>query len=299
MELRHLKYFVTVAEELHFRRAAERLHISQPPLSLQIRDLERELGAKLFDRSQQRVTLTAAGRVFLKDAQQILGAVKDARTNVRRAVDGEVGELRIGFTQSSEFLRFLPETIHRFGQHYPDVTFGLTQMTSAEQLEAVAARRLDFGISRKPSGRAPTSVALTKLYSDPLVLALHCSDPLASGNTISIRKVRDRPFIASPRESGSGLRNALLEMCRSAGFLPKIVQEAREVASMIGFVAAGVGVSVVPASAQCIRIEGIRLVPLTDKQAQSALYFITNVDDRSKLTGQFRQMLLEATLDLT
>ena len=147
MELRHIRYFVAVAEELHFRRAAERLRISQPPLSLQIRELERELGAVLFERSRQKVALTLAGRCFLQHARQILEDVKSATNSVRRAADGEIGELRIAFTQSFEFLPLLPETIHRFRARFPEVTFALRQMASAEQLAAVVNRTIDMGSS--------------------------------------------------------------------------------------------------------------------------------------------------------
>jgi len=295
MELRHIRYFVAVAEELHFRRAAERLRISQPPLSLQIRELERELGAVLFERSRQKVALTLAGRCFLQHARQILEDVKSATNSVRRAADGEIGELRIAFTQSFEFLPLLPETIHRFRARFPEVTFALRQMASAEQLAAVVNRTIDLGISRKPTGRLHSAIRLNKLYSDPLMLAVHQRDALAKEPSTTISAVRDRLFIASPRESGSGLRDILMDLCRAEGFLPRIAQEAAEVPSIVSFVAAGVGVAVVPASARFIHIDGVRFVPLSDRRAESALYLVTHADDRSTLMEEVKRMLLEAS----
>lgn len=295
MELRHIRYFVAVAEELHFRRAAERLRLSQPPLSLQIRELERELGAVLFERSRQKVTLTAAGRCFLQHAREILEDVKSAKNGVRRTADGEIGELRIAFTQSSEFLPLLPRTIHRFRSRFPEVTFTLRQMPSTEQMAGVVNRTIDMGISRKPSGRLNSAIRLTKLYDDPLMLAVHQRDALAREKSTTIGAARDRLFIASPRESGSGLRDILMGLCRAEGFLPRIVQEAAEVPSIVSFVAAGVGVGVVPASARCIHIDGVRFVPLSDRRAESALYLVTHAGDHSTLMEALRNMLLEAT----
>lgn len=293
MELRHIRYFVAVAEELHFRRAAERLRISQPPLSLQIRELEREVGAPLFERSRKKVSLTLPGRCFLQHAQQILEDVDNAKNSVRRVADGEVGELRIAFTQSSEFLPLLPKTIHRFRARFPGVTFALRQMASADQVTSIVNRAIDIGISRRPAGRLSRSVDLIKLYSDPLMLAVHRRDPLAKQASTTISAARDRFFIASPRESGSGLRDILMAMCRAEGFLPRIAQEAAEVPSIVSFVAAGFGVAVVPTSSRCVHIEGVRFIPLSDRRAESALYLVTHANDQSKLVDELKKMMLE------
>ena len=295
MELRHLRYFVTVAEELHFRRAAERLNISQPPLSLQIAQLERELGGRLFDRSSQRVALTAAGRLFLHHARDILERVAEASRDVRLATNGEAGELRVAFTQSSEFLHILPETIHRFRSLYPKVTFALEQMKSADQIDAITERRLDLGISRRPTGQLPATVELTRLYDDPMVLAVHSENPLAHLSKATISMARDMPFIVTPNSAASGLRDSLVQLCKAAGFTPRIAQEAREVPTMLGLVAAGVGVAVVPALARHMGMRGVVFLALGDTYAKSSLYMSSLRKEPGRLITELKAMLLAAS----
>lgn len=294
MELRHLRYFIAVAEELHFRRAAERLHISQPPLSLQIAELERELGAKLFERTSQRVSLTPAGRIFLHQARGILEQLSTAIRDVRRAADGEIGELRVAFTQSFEFLHLLPETIHAFGQRHPGVSFSLEQMQTGAQIKAIQERQLDLGVSRRPAGAVPGEVELTKLLDDPLLLAVNSSNPLAGRTAVTMADLRDERFILGPANQASGLRDMILQLCQGAGFSPRIGQQAREVPTMLGLVAANVGVTIVPASARRMGMRGLTFLTIADAGAASALYMATLRAETGRLLSELKQMLLAA-----
>lgn len=299
MELRHLRYFVAVAEELHFRRAAERLHISQPPLSLQIADLERELGAKLFERSSQRVSLTDAGRLFLDSSRQIFSTLEKARRDVQLAGEGLAGELRIGFTQSSEFLDLLPEAISRHRRINPAISFSLRQMRTADQIAAVAARELDLGITRKPAGTQPRDVELIRLRDDPLVLAVHEDHPLAKVQSASVRDLRSLPLIVQPADSASGLREIVLSLCRRARLAPAVVQEAREVLTILGLVAAQVGVAIVPSSSKRISIGSLRFVPLTDPEAKTPLFMCVGRRHGSRMVDTFGALLLQMANDAT
>jgi DNA-binding transcriptional LysR family regulator len=291
MELRHLRYFVAVAEELNFRRAAERLRVSQPPLSLQIKDLERELGAELFDRSQQKVALTQPGRIFLAHAKQALQQIELAKMDVRRAVGGEAGELKIGFTHSSAFVAYLPETVRTFRARYPHVTLTLREMRSSEQVEAIVERKLDFGLMRKPKRRLPATVAMEKLCEDALILALPESDPLAHGETVLMSDLADHQFICVPHDDGTGLYDAVIELCGSAGFRPKIEQTVRGVQTLIGLVAAGLGVSVVPSSLASISRAGVAYRTIADAAARSDLYIVSSAFEHSRLGTEFKDML--------
>ncbi|QTH20127.1 LysR family transcriptional regulator [Rhizorhabdus wittichii] len=292
MELRHLRYFVAVAEELNFRRAAERLNISQPPLSMQIAQLEQELGARLFDRSSQRVNLTMAGRIFLGHARDILAHVKDAARDVRLVADGEVGEIRIGYTQSSEFLHVLPAAINEFRKRYPKTSFTLEQMRSAEQLAAIAEQRIDIGIFRLPEGDHGGDVELIPFYEDPPVLAVREGSPLAARRDIAMRDLEAEMFISTPTSAASGLRDVLMKLCRNAGYLPRIVQEAREVPTILGLAAAGIGIAVVPSLARRMGVDHLAFLPIRDPQADSTLYVGVAEGKTGRLVLELRDLLV-------
>lgn len=292
MELRHLRYFLAVAEELNFRRAAERLNISQPPLSMQIAQLERELGARLFDRSSQRVTLTMAGRIFLGHARDILAHVKDAARDVRLVADGEVGEIRIGYTQSSEFLHVLPAAINEFRQRYPKTSFTLDQMRSAEQLAAITEQRIDIGIFRLPEGDHGRGVELIPFYEDPPVLAVRAGSPLAEGADVAMRDLQDQMFISTPTSAASGLRDVLMKLCRNAGYLPHIVQEASEVPTILGLAAAGIGIAVVPSLARRMGVDQLVFLPIRDPHADSALHVGVAEGKTGRLVLELRDLIV-------
>ena len=240
MELRHLRYFVAVAEELHFRRAAERLHMSQPPLSQQIRALEEEVGATLLLRNQRRVELTAAGAAFLERAREILDAVEDAARQARRVQRGEVGRLAVGFVGSAMY-SFVPELLRAFREQAPDIALRLHELGTTEQLRQLEDGRLDVGFMRAP-GRWP-GLRVETVLEEPVVVALPDLHPLAPAPAAA----RSRTSRAS-RSSCSrraGVARAARARCAGAidrlGGEDRIVQEVAEMQTVIGLVAAGVG----------------------------------------------------------
>ncbi|RRW47918.1 LysR family transcriptional regulator [Pseudomonas luteola] len=293
MELRHLRYFVAVADELHFGRAAELLGISQPPLSQQIQALEEELGARLFERTNRRVALTEAGRLFLDEARQVLAQVDKATDIARRAQRGELGELQVGFTVSAPFIATVPRSIFNFRQRFPAVHLALQEMSSREQTEALMDRKLQVGLIR-PITMSDALVSI-ELFREPLVAVMRADHPLAlqTHESIAIKQLAEEPFVYFPRTYGTGLYDQLISLSQQAGFSPRIVQEARETTIIIGLVAAGLGVSVLPATYRRMHIEGVVYRTLVDEGATSALWLIHRRDERSPLARAFIELLTQ------
>lgn len=294
MELRHLRYFVAVAEELHFTRAAERLHIGQPPLSQQIQALEAELGAQLFERSKRSVRLTEAGRLFLTDARQILVLSERAAVTAQRAQRGEAGELRIGFTFSTPFTPYFATVINRYRQQFPHVTLTLHEMATLHQLEAIAARQMDLGLVRPPETAYPVDIALSELRRDPLFLVLPSRHRLADQEAIAIADMAGEDFVMYPKDAGTGIYLQILRLCRAAGFVPHVAQEANEASTIIGLVAAGCGISVLPSSFDRIRMDGVCYRPIADPDATTSLLLAQRQDESSPLVAAFVQLAQEA-----
>jgi len=288
MELRHLRYFVAVAEELNFTRAAERLHIAQPPLSTQIRALEGELEVQLFERDKRRVFLTQAGRHFLERARAILAEVESAKGEARSAATGRIGKLALGYTASSMLSVALPLAIRQFRQAYPRTSLSLQEMTSLDQLDAVHARALDLAILRRPDVVVPAGIVIEEWYQAPLLAAVPQAHPLAKG-PVRIGDLRDEAMILYPRHAGIGLYWKVQDLCAKAGFRPNTVQEARDASTMIGLVAAGVGIAVVPSDTECIALAGVVYRKLLDKTAVSTLHLAWREGD----DNPFVKLLLE------
>ncbi|NTV09700.1 MAG: LysR family transcriptional regulator [Zoogloea sp.] len=291
MELRHLRYFVAVAEELHFTRAAERLHIGQPPLSQQIQALEAELGARLLERSKRRVALTPVGERFLKRAHAILAAAEAAVDEARRAARGEAGELRIGFTSSLPFTDFLPGLLRDYREHFPDVTLVLRELFTTDQLAALAAGQLDVGLVRFAGHALPDGVAVKEIRRDPLRIVMPAAHPLAGRASLRFEELRGEGFICYPGDVGTGLTALLRQLCMAAGFEPRVVQEAREAATQIGLVAAGMGLALLPSPLECVAIEGVRYMPLDDPLAYLSLSLATRLGTPSPLLAGFLSRL--------
>lgn len=270
IELRHLRYFIAVAEELNFTRAAQRLHMAQPPLSIQIRALEEELKVQLFERDKRRVALTQAGRHFLERARGILRQVEDAKGEARSAASGEIGAISLGYTASS-MLSSLPSILRDFQLAHPRVHMDLHEMTSVDQLDAVNARTLDLAILRHPGVEIPAGIAIEEWLRSPLVAAIPAGHPLAAA-PLHIGDLRDHPLVMYPRQAGIGLYWKVQDLCAKAGFRPRMVQEAREASTIIGLVAAGVGIAIVPSHTQCIALEGVVYQRILDKDAVSPLH---------------------------
>lgn len=287
MDLRRLRYFVAVAEELHFTRAAERLYIAQPSLTQQIRALEAELGVELFARTRRRVTLTAAGERLLGRARGLLRDAGALAEEVRRVGAAGLGELRIAFTSSLPFTELIPRLLYDYRCRYPDVRLELRDMGTQRQLAALAAGTLDLGFVRTPESALPEGLSLTELRRDPLRLVIHEAHPLAARAQVAIAELAGEPFVMFPEDSGTGLLRQFHTLCLAAGFVPRIVQEAREVSTIIGLVAAGLGLSILPAPLECIRIERVRYLSLTDAAAQSVVILATRAGARPPAIEHF------------
>jgi DNA-binding transcriptional LysR family regulator len=262
MELRHLRYFVAVAEELHFGRAAERLHIAQPPLSRQIRDLEREVGTPLFARVPRGVELTPAGRAFLPEARLTLAQADRAGRAARRAAEGEVGRLRVGFVEGAADAAVLPDVLGFFRMHLPDVGVSLFEMDALQQAEALRTDRIDVGILHSPPADAAQWLRVEPVYADPMLAALPAAHRLAARARPALGDLASEPFVLFPRPGAPELHDALIARCRAAGFSPRVVQEAAGWHTLAGLVAAGVGVAFVPRSLALLGRPGVTYRPL-------------------------------------
>jgi DNA-binding transcriptional LysR family regulator len=259
MELRHLRYFVAVAEELHFRRAAERLHMSQPPLSQQIRQLEEEVGAQLLARNQHRVELTAPGAAFLGRAREILDAVEAAALEARRVQRGEVGRLAVGFVGSAMY-SFVPELLGAFREQHGDVALRLQELGTTEQLRQLEIGRIDIGFVRPRQPRPGLSIE--PVYAEPVMVALPELHPLAAAPRVHIHDLTGEPLVLLTRAGSPGLRKTLAQVTDQLGGEEVIVQEAAEMQTVIGLVAAGVGISLVPESVRALQRSGVTYRPL-------------------------------------
>jgi DNA-binding transcriptional LysR family regulator len=297
IELRHLRYFVAVADTLHFGKAAERLGMSQPPLSQQIRQLEDTIGARLLTRTNRRVALTEPGRLFLQEAREVLARVERATELVQRAQRGELGELRIGFTRTVPLSQDIPRAILAFRQQFPAVHLQLEEMMSLQQIDALLERKLHIGILR-PSA-TPKSLLSKRLFRDPLVAVLPTGHPalkrLDARGKLPTRALAPEPFVVFARTAGAGVYEHVLSLCRDAGFAPRIVQEAREATTIIGLVATGMGVSILPASCGHVSVEGVSYVPLADSAAMSEVHVVYREDERSPLVPRFIKLILTET----
>ncbi|ENQ1003946.1 LysR family transcriptional regulator [Pseudomonas aeruginosa] len=298
MELRHLRYFIAVAEELHFGRAAERLGISQPPLSQQIQALEEEIGARLFERTNRRVELTDAGRLFLDESRQVLAQVDKAVLLARRAHLGELGELKIGFTSSAPFTSTIPSSIHAFRKAYPDVHLDLQEMSSRQVLKALLEESLQVGVIRPLA--LPDAVHWVELFREPLVAVLRADHPLAAGSEdgLAIAALAEEPFVFFPRSYGTGLYDQVIALTRQAGFSPRIAQEASEAMTIIGLVSAGLGVSILPASFRRTRVDGVVYRTLSDPEATTAVWLVRRQNEGSPLALSFIELVTREAASL-
>src|SRR5215469_12705376 len=266
MELRHLRYFIAVAEEGHVTRAAERLGIQQPPLSQQIQALERELDAQLFRRKPRGVELTPAGRALYDEARAILARADEAVAATRRAARGEAGRVGIGFTSSASFHPFVPRIIRAFREAHPLVALALEESGTTELGPALRAQANDAAVVRSPVG-ASDDLFVQPLFDEPMVAALPSGHALSgASDDLPLAALAGETFILYRRPVGPGLHDTIIAACDRAGFSPKIGQEAPRMLSTLSLVAAGLGVTVVPASMSRLEAEGVVYRPI-DKSA--------------------------------
>ncbi len=280
MELRHLRYFVTVAEELNFTRAAKRLGMEQPPLSQQIRQLEQEVGTSLFQRLPRGVMLTDAGGFFLRDALEILERVRLATEQARRVARGDRGRLRIGMINSAPFHPFVPRLIREFGQLYPEVALGLEEDITPALARALLEGVVDVALVRPLLGDA-TGLAIETLFDEEMVVALPEGHVLTRLRSLPLRALANESFVLFPRPVGSGLYDEILAACRRAGFGPQVGHEVRQVTSIANLVAADLGVSLVPASMQQVLSTGVVYRPIEGDAPRARMSLACRADDPS------------------
>jgi DNA-binding transcriptional LysR family regulator len=261
IELRHFRSFVAVAEELHFSRAAARVHIVQPALSRQIRALEEEMGLRLFERDRRRVRLTPAGAVFLDQVRVLLEHVARAVEMARRADRGEVGSLGIAYVPAMASTG-LPEIVRGFRKRFPGVDVRLQEMSPAMQVEALLGERVDVGFVRGPIHEP--ALATETVLEEPLVAALPSGHRLGRHKRLGLAMLAGEAFVLQARSRGPGSHDQILAVCRSAGFSPRVVQEGSQ-AEVASLVAAGAGVAIVPASLRAIRRAGVLYRPLHER----------------------------------
>ena len=256
VEIRHLRYFVAVAEELHFGRAASRLHVSQSPLSQQIIQLERELGVELLERTKRRVELTAAGEVYLEEARRVLVSHRRAEEAARRAARGEMGKLILGFAGSAAD-GVLPSLLKVSRERLPDLGVELRgEMLSSELVRALDEDEIQIAILLRNSTENP-ELGVTVVRQEPFVVALPVEHPLARCRLLDLRDLSTERFILFPRRRGAVLHDAVINACHNAGFSPTVVQEATELPTQVSLVASGMGVALVPASMRRLRYAGV------------------------------------------
>lgn len=284
MELRQLRYFIAVAEELHFRRAAARLHISQPPLSQQIARLEQELGCRLLSRTRRRVELTAAGEAFLRDARAMLDELDVAVATARRIEAGQAGLLRVNFVGSA-LLSIVPGIIQRFRRGRPNVEIELRERSTLEQLRALSGGLVDVGLVRPPIDTDDV-LAAEVVMRERTVAAIPSGHPLARRARISLRSLAAEPLVLFPREQAPGFHDLLTGRLAATGTSPHVVQYAPEMTTIIGLVAAGIGVSPVPASVARLGLDGVTYRPLTGAP-DTELLAVTRASDDSPLVAAF------------
>jgi DNA-binding transcriptional LysR family regulator len=276
MELRHLRYFVRVAEELHFGRAAALLGISQPPLSQQIRALEEELGLALFERTSRKVKLTEPGRLFLVEARRTLDQASRAIEVARRARQGEMGELSIGFTASVPFVPEVATALFRFRETNPSVHLQLDELSRDAQIAALDERRLDLGFVRSAGEPVlPPGLVATAFVEEDMLVAMRTDHALAQIDAkVSIAALAQEPFILYERSLGVGFNEHLFGLFREAGFEPRIVQEASGPTTLLGLVAAGFGVTVIARSLSTLHLDNVTYREIDCPAAVSRLWIV-------------------------
>ncbi|TNM66343.1 LysR family transcriptional regulator [Aliirhizobium smilacinae] len=282
MELRHLRYFVAVAEELNFTRAAAKLGIGQPPLSQQIRDLETEIGSQLFHRVPHGAELTAAGAAFLTEAKIALAAADHAKLSAQRAARGDTGRLTLGFTASATFNPAVTSIIRQFRARWPDVALSLTEMNSNWLMEKLVRGELDVAFIR-PGLEDPREVRLKRMADEQMLIALPASHPLAAQSRVRLASLATEPFIIFPRTVGLSLYTDILQACRDAGFELNVSQEAPQIPSVVNLVAAGLGVSIVPKSLAKIEIDGVVFRPIEGPPLMARLGVAMMKEQRSPI----------------
>ncbi len=286
MDLRHLRYFAAVAEERHFTRAAWRLGIKQPPLSLQIRQLEQEIGTSLFHRLTRGVELTEAGALLLEEARRILEHVERTKANVQSRARGETGRIHLGFAGATYFQPRIPGLIQAYRELYPDVLLTPEQSNTPHLIEALRNGRLDVAFVRPPLSDGE-GITMQPLVEEPMRVVLPSNHPLAASRSVPLIALARETFILFPRAIGPGLYDSIIASCQLAGFSPLLGQAAPQIPSIVHLVAAGFGVSVVPQSIEQIRAERVVYVRIEESAPQAPISLAVREDNRSETVRNF------------
>jgi DNA-binding transcriptional LysR family regulator len=304
MELRHLRYFITVATELHFGRAAEKLHIAQPPLSKQIQDLEKELGFDLFNRTKRSVTLTPAGQAFLIEVNQIFQQLDRAIDIGGKTSRGELGQISIGFVGSATY-NILPVMLQQFRDRYPHVRIELHELTTDRQLIWLREGRIDIGLIRPPIVERDFNSKV--IFQESVVIALPIDHHLAMTESLDLAELATEPFILFPRELAPGLYDPIIAICQGAGFSPQVVQECIQMQTIVSLVSANMGVSILPESIQEAQRQGVVYKPIRSRSVRFAesgnvsvgklatIAIVWRSNDPSPTMNRFLEIVLENT----
>ncbi len=288
MDMRHLRCFVAVAEELHFGRAAQRLHLTQPPVSLAIKELEEELGVRLLDRTSRRIALTPAGEMALQDARAVLASADLMRRRAREAASGLMGSLTIGFI-SLPALSFLPPLLRRFSKDNPRVKLSLLEGTTDQMLHEVESGRVDVGlVFQTPDLAEPLQARLVQ--QEPLVVALPETHPLARHATVSVARLAQEQFLGFERHFGPLMFDAVVATCMRHGFSPQIFP-ARQMHTIVSLVSGGLGVALVPDCVRALGREGVAFRPMRGEKTDVATEAVGRRSDRSPVLEAFLAQL--------
>jgi DNA-binding transcriptional LysR family regulator len=296
MELRHLRYFVAVAEELHFSRAAERLHISPPSLTEQIQNLEEELGAHLLTRTKRNVALTDAGARFLEEARSTLQQAERAELVARLAGRGEVGRVEIGYVSSAACTGLLPVAVAAYRRKYPLVNLSLCRMETSRQLDHLAEGRLDVGLLR-PAARYPVGISAVIVARQAISVALPNDHKLAAMDSISPAMLAHERFIAPTLETELGFYQRTAAVAQQGKFVARIVDRAPDLFTVVTLVAAGAGIAIVPQSCSCIQIPGVVYKSISPQAKPAELAAAFRRDERAPAVKAFIQHLRAGRLN--
>lgn len=289
MDLTRLRYFATVAEELHFGRAADRLHMAQPPLSRQIRTLEAELGVSLFERTTRHVELTAAGRLILPDVRRLLSDVDALERRVDQFRRGDGGVLRLGFVDSSSY-DVMPRFLRAYRTALPLVEYELRSMSSDEQHAALLAGEIDVGLGRSVG---PEGLDAVEVLQEPLVLAVGADHAFAKRTAISLAELQQEAFVGFDRRASPSLHTELTGLFGERGITYDPIIEATEYTTVLGLVASGQGIAIVPSGVQTFQPSTLRFLPLNDEDAASTLLLLSRGNEQSPLVKRAVALVAE------
>jgi DNA-binding transcriptional LysR family regulator len=286
MDIRLLRYFAVLADELHFGRAAARLHIVQPALSMQIKALEQHLGAELLTRSHQHVALTPVGTAFLREARRVVAQAEHAEAVGRMAAAGRIGPLRVGYLGSAPFSGVMSRAISMFVRDFPDVELRLEELVTHEQVQRLRDGALDVGFVRLPLASA-AGLEVVRLGQEQIMVALPSAHPLARETAIAPAALRDERFIVAAGQADAGLARVIWRICEKSGFTPVVAQTVAQVAAAVALAEAGLGVALVPESLAAMQVGTITYRHLLDVDEVSEIALVATTHHQSRVTRNF------------